>query len=250
MQTSYPTAMTPGMIGQLYDNGPHVVQSYSALEAIPLGCGVVLGSDENTCRLPAGNIATVTYSTDFIASNVIDVSVNGTAITPVTYATSHAATMAAVAAAVDGLTGFSASATGDVLTITADDASVTLTVTSAVTLGSSQPTVAIAYTSSDIFIGVALQEHTLVQNYDTGVVQYAVNDTVSVLSQGRVYVPTEQTVSPSTGIYLRYLDNGAGKTPGQWRADADTSKAFAITRARWLYGTTGAGVGVLQVNLP
>ena len=65
--------------------------------------------------------ATLTYSTSFTADNVISLSVNGVAISAVTYGTSHAATATALLAAINGLTGVTATkdATGLIYTIEA-----------------------------------------------------------------------------------------------------------------------------------
>lgn len=58
-------------------------------------------------------VFTITWDGDFVASNVINGSVDGEAIAPVTYAVSHAATLAAVAAAIQALTNVvTATATG------------------------------------------------------------------------------------------------------------------------------------------
>lgn len=100
-----------------------------------------LGKALNAC----GALQTVTFtlSTDLITSNSVACSVNGNAITPVVFATSHTLTWAAVATAVQALgSGLVCTATtsGDILTITALPG-VSLTATLAVTLGSSQPTV-------------------------------------------------------------------------------------------------------------
>ena len=66
--------------------------------------------------------------------------VNGVAITPVVYATSHAATFAAVIAAIDALDGVSAVAgTGREILITVDNALSNITVSSATTGGAGQP---------------------------------------------------------------------------------------------------------------
>ena len=79
-----------------------------------------------TADVDAGNPATIggrmIFSADFVASNSIAMTINGTPISPVTYATSHAATFAALVTAIEGaLTGES---------VTADAVARTIVITS------------------------------------------------------------------------------------------------------------------------
>lgn len=102
-----------------------------------------------------------TYSADFVTSNVIAFSVDGVAITPVTFATSHALTFAALVTAIDGLSSVE-SATGDAVTrvitiIPIDQEEGGSTVTTAVTLGASQATGTVVYDSNTIYIGTPVQ---------------------------------------------------------------------------------------------
>lgn len=83
----------------------------------------------------------LTYDADFVASNSIAASVQGVSITPVVYASSHTATLAALATAIEGLANVeSADVTGArEITIIAEDQTTNVLVTSTVTGGSSQP---------------------------------------------------------------------------------------------------------------
>ena len=248
MQTSYPLYATNGMAGQLADCGFHDIVSYNAAEAIPLGRALVKGASETTVRLPNRNYATLTYDADFVASNSIAVTVNSVAITPVVYASSHAATFAAVIAAITGLTGITAVAgTGRSIIITTDDKSV-ITVSSAVTLGSSQAGATVAYTSADVILGVSAHTHTLVQDAN-GVVQYAVYDTVNCLKKGRIYVTVEQDVATGDPVYMRTI-NDSPKVRGAFRKDADSGNALLISGANWFAGATSGNLAVLEFNLP
>lgn len=91
----------------------------------------------------------LTFSASLVASNVINLSINGTAISPVTFASSNDATVAAVATALAGLTGVGSasvvqngSADHSILLISlADSARLDLTA-GAVTAGASQATIA------------------------------------------------------------------------------------------------------------
>lgn len=250
-QTSYSLETAIGMVGMFADSGEREVLSFNAEEIIPLGVAVVRGATDTTCRLPSRNVATVLFDADFVASNVINMSVNGVAISPVTYASSHAATFAALIVAISALANVTAVAgTGRAIVISTDDKTAITVSGVVVTLGGSQAGSTTTYSTTDIFLGVSCQEHTVTQTYLTGVVQYAVGATVPVLSRGRVYVAPEQNVTTASAVYARDMVDGA-KVRGAWRADSDSPvNAFLISRARWMAASTAPAITVLEVNLP
>lgn len=88
--------------------------------------------------------AILSFSADFVASNSTALSVNGVSITPVVYATSHAATFAALVAAIDGLSSVE-SATGNsttrLITIIPTDQTIDPVIVAATTGGAGQPTI-------------------------------------------------------------------------------------------------------------
>lgn len=63
---------------------------------------------------------------------------------------------------------------------------------------------------------------------------------VGILNKGRVWMVAEDAVTLGDAVYVRYTANGATKLPGMVRSDADTSKAAALTRAKFA-STAGAG---------
>lgn len=96
-------------------------------------------------------VQTITFSADLITSNVINGSVDGTALSATTFATDHATTMAAIATKIAATAGVSTATVGGsgnrVITVTAQSAGVPFTLSGfAVTLGASQATVAIVET--------------------------------------------------------------------------------------------------------
>lgn len=105
----------------------------------------------------------ITLSAELIAANQFDATVNASAIS-VVYATSHAATLTAIAAAIDALANVTAAVVSDVDGLTIEVTGTTLpTITgAAVTLGASQATVAIT-----------VVVHAFVSATDTGVIQGA-----------------------------------------------------------------------------
>lgn len=95
-------------------------------------------------------IQTITFSGNLIASNVVNLKVGGVAISPVTFDTNNATTMAAVAAAIDvasgGLTA-TVVTSANLLTVTTDlDAADQPITNVVVTAGSSQATAIVAQT--------------------------------------------------------------------------------------------------------
>lgn len=94
MQLSAQTTLAIGLAGAQADSGPRDVMTRTSIEDIPFGR--VCASSGNVLRLVlSGTITTGT----------IDLKVNGTAITQVTYATSHAVTMQLIADAIDTVLG-------------------------------------------------------------------------------------------------------------------------------------------------
>lgn len=113
--------------------------------------------------------------------------------------------------------------------------------------------------STDIFAGVAVLSR---KQVTTGAVaglgdltttedaQYDTGDPIRLRTQGRIYVYSEQAVSPTDPVYLRYAAGSAGTAIGYFRKDGDSSKALQITNARWVGTITAAGIVVLEINQP
>lgn len=100
-----------------------------------------------------------------------------------------------------------------------------------------------------LFAGVAVHKQKAQQNA-VEAARYEAGESVSVLKKGRIWVWSEQAVGPGDPVYLRHTANGAN-VPGQFRKDADTARADQITTgARWASITTGAGLALLEVNIP
>lgn len=79
---------------------------------------------------------------------------------------------------------------------------------------------------------------------------YPADSRVAVMKKGRIWVPVEEAVSPSSDVYTRYTAGGGNTQLGAFRTDADSSKALQITQARFLTSTSGAGRALLEINLP
>ncbi len=197
MQTSYNPEMAVAQIGQLADTRNRNVESAIAMTAIPFGRAVALSNNPdtpNSVRLPRRTVGLLVFSADLIASNVVNGSVNGEAIDPVTYASSHDATMDAVVAAIAALDGVKRAELDEsdtdsrTIAIEVLDADIVLA-SWAVTLGSSQATIATATTGAyERIRGISTFTHTK-ENPGTGGAEYAIGDAVNILTQGSIWVP-------------------------------------------------------------
>ena len=238
------------------------VISCRAFDEIHMGLGVakVTGVDFQV-RLPTQNLTTLVFSADLIASNVINGDVNGIAITPVTYASSHLSTMGDIADAIEladpNLTAVVGGANNRTITITAANGFEIDAADWIVTLGVSQATITTSNISADVFYGIALRQQNKQNVYTPlgsgGPTPYFVGDSVPVETNGVVWVQPETSVSSDGPVYWRFIDGGVGKARGQFRNDADAGTAVLIPSsiARWLTSSSGNGnYAQLQIKLP
>jgi hypothetical protein len=260
-QLTYSFSMPAGFPGERADADSCSALNRAAAAAIAFGLGLVQCSavgSETKARIPYANGATLTFSVDLIAANSVAgnvVTTNAAGVvtiiplTPTVFAVSHAATMAALAAKILAVAGIaSAVVAGDVITVTASpDFGVNLT-GFAVTLGATQPTSAVALSSTDRFLGVSMQTQVEL-GYGTGVAQYLPGDMVPVAGKGRFFVTAEQSVTIGDPVYCRFTA-GSGAVIGSFRKDADTATAFQVPQARWLSAATAGNVAVIEFNLP
>jgi hypothetical protein len=256
--TKYQNELDVAINGQIANLQDSNIKTRNAEQAIGFGKAVVIGATPGT---DVKNIfkdkVSVTYSVDFVASNSIPMSVQiGSAtaltITPVVYATSHAATFAALIAAIDALAGISCVAgTGREILITVDNATDNVTVSNnAVTGGAGQPTLTIAYTSTDIFEGVSVLRHgqpVTVGGND----QYEINDAVNVMTRGCIWVYVVATVAYGEDAYV-YNDKSNTANRGQFTNSSSGNLAVPSGKFRSAaVGTTGTPVlALLELNLP
>lgn len=238
------------------------VISCRAFQDIYMGLGVakVTGVDFQV-RLPQQNFATLVFSADLVASNVINGNINGVAIAPVTYASSHLATMTAIAGAIEtadsNVTATVGGANNRTITIQAANGFAALAASWVVTLGASQATITITNTTDDTFYGIALRQQNKQNVYTPigsgGPTPYFEDDSVPVETNGVVWVQPETAVSSDGPVYWRFQDNGAGKARGQFRNDSDGGTAVLLSSsiARWLSSAGGSGAyAQLQIKLP
>lgn len=78
------------------------------------------------------------------------------------------------------------------------------------------------------------------------------NDMVPVMTKGRVWVTVEGAVTNGAAAFVRFAAGGGGSILGLFRADADTATAVAIPNGAGIFrtATSGAGLALLELNLP
>lgn len=259
-QITYPTEMEIGSEGLEADCGFRNVLSPRAAGLIPIGRAVskVLGADYQA-HLPSQNLTTLVFSADLITANEINGSINGVAIAPVTFDTSHLITMGLIADEIEAIDGVASATVGGendrTITVVGEVDQVSIIGTSwAVTSGASQATVAVTNTTADSLYGVALRTQNKMNLYapagSDGASPYYQGDCVSMLTRGRVYVLVEDTVTSDDPVYVRYLANGTNTELGRFRADADSATCFEVPHAVWRLGAQAGELAVLEINLP
>lgn len=74
---------------------------------------------------------------------------------------------------------------------------------------------------------------------------------MSVVKRGTIAVPVDEAIAITDPVYYRYSTGGTGTgAVGSWRRSTDTDRARLVPQARWSSTTTGAGVALLDLNLP
>lgn len=226
----------------------HQVDTGLAVAAIEFGAPVYASKGEAAGAGPKVNDkATVGFSADFSASNVVAGTVTisgGTTVNySVTYATSHAATFAALVAALAAIPGVevvSSNATTRSIVLSANG--LLLAVTGAVT-GGSAVTVTVTAASDQVLRGVAIRTMVEAASQDgtfaapgNGTAKYNAKDAVNILTEGKCWVPVADAVEAHATAYLT--------SAGAW---TDESSGNTQTPYTFRSSTTGAGLAVLQV---
>ena len=75
-------------------------------------------------------------------------------------------------------------------------------------------------------------------------------EVASVLRRGRIWVRVEEAVSVGDPVFFRHTAGAGGSEIGAFRNDADTASCDQLAGAAWLQGSSGAGVALLEVNIP
>lgn len=245
----------PGMIA---DASFDMIESFQAYEYINLGVGVVkqVGSDY-VCRLPRANAATIVFSVDLVAADVVSVTVNGVAITPVTYGSSHLATVNAVIAQLLLLTTQVKTAaldatdtTNRTIKVGSIDGLDAITVASIVHGGAGTAAITNSVSSSDVLEGISVSTMAKEETLGTLLVQFKPTEAVPVMRKGKIYVTPEVNVASGDPVYCRLLGDGSTKFAGQFRNTSDSGTAFLVSSAVWKTTAVAGAVAIIEINQP
>ena len=139
-----PTSLVPADAGTKYCYVKHMAKKSDGSTTSTNTVTIATQGDGAAVR----EVSTITLDADLVTSNSVVVTINGTALSAVVYATSHDATMAAIATAIqanaDVLT---ATSSGRVITVTGANAGDPFTLAMTITSGASQANVTIAETT-------------------------------------------------------------------------------------------------------
>lgn len=115
--------------------------------------------------------------------------------------------------------------------------------------GTSELAIALPSASGSKLVGVLLHDAAH-ESQTTGLPDDAMG---SVIARGAVNMITEQAVTPSDPVFVRFaMVTGSGTTPavGQVRKDADTADAVAAPNCRFLTSAVAGGIVAVELNLP
>jgi len=177
----------------------------------------------------------IAFSADLVTSNSVALTINGTALSAVVFATSHAHTMDLLKAAIE--------AAFPTATVTLTDATnnreitvfikgTQMSASGVVTLGASQATVTATLTSAQIFAGVSV----FVQKEYNAANQYNQNEAMNVLRRGECWVEVSEAVAAHNPAYIVQSGASIGKF---------ATSGYA-TNARFKSSTTGAGLALIE----
>lgn len=268
-QNSYPFNMPLGVPGRIADCGFKNTLNPTALENIPAALGLLKPFNvDYAVMLPRNDTASSVFSADLVTLNVINATVNGVAITPVVFDTSHLITMQLIADEIAAIPSVQSATVGGLnnrtITIVSVVGTATVVTSFVVTLGATQATVTTTAGQSGVFFGVSQAVYNKMNTWipDTGpnlsrssgiAAPYYQGNPVPTLTQGRIYVVPEDLVVSNSPVYLRVAANGLNTVLGSFRSDADGGSAILIpaTQAIWREGNPVVGeVAVLEINLP
>lgn len=157
--------------------------------------------------------STITYDADFVTANVINASINGNAIDPVTFTTDHATTLALVVAALQALDDeYIVTVAARVITVVTPGE--TCTLLSAVTLGATQAGVAIATPSASsevVYMGPVIKAQKAPTSVDASVTGYVEDEELEVMREGYLTVVVDAIANCEVNTPVYVILSGADK---------------------------------------
>lgn len=98
--------------------------------------------------------------------------------------------------------------------------------------------------------GIAQRSLTVEENAASVENAYPAKSMCAVVKKGRVWVTVEKAVTVDDSVFVRHTANGGNTQKGAFRDDNDSGNALQITNARFITSTSGAGLAVVEINLP
>jgi hypothetical protein len=211
-QLNYSLEQNEAFAGMKVDSRFDIVESHLAEGVIDFGLGVMSGNEDahRQVRKPSKTKSVLSIDADLITANSTVVTINGVAETAVVFATSHAATMALIAAEIEtnaDVLSAVVSAARDITIIGLNG--IAISASAVTTGGSSQGAWTQVQSDPGVFRGIAIHRHTE-KNILTGVAQYEDEQSVDIMRRGLVWMPYVAAATPSEDdtLYINLAVSG------------------------------------------
>jgi len=246
MQTTYNFNQFKFLPGQIFGFSARNIISRAAEEDLPYGYAVAYGTDkEKQCTNLYKERATLVFNADFVASNTINLKINGVSISQVTFTTDHDTTAGLVASAIDALSGVTcildpsdANNRTFLITVSGADASVTDVVVAA---GASQAVGTTTYSTIQTFAGATLH----FENEEGYYPQY---EEANVMRKGSFVGVLTTGQTPSVGQAVYAISSGADR--GKFTTSSSGTVATGATFASTAVVENAITMAIVEINLP
>lgn len=257
MQTNYSADPDVAIAGMPADGHHLDGDSAFTVENMDFGVAVFRSDDTtkpNSVRKTKRNGSTAVAAGDLITANVVNGNVNGVALAPITFASTHLATITALADAivaallVQGIVAtYALSGTNRTITFTAIDGTVDLS-SFIVTAGSSQTTFTLTNQTTDAlidFVGVSRYDARAPRITD-GLPGFSPKDSLMAVRKGRLFVPIIANVADNADAYISVVAGSESK----FTSSSASGAIGPVGKFRGAWTSTGLGLAKLELNLP
>jgi len=214
-------------------------------------------ADEKLVSNLYSNQATLSLTAALVSGDVVDLTlvVNGvsTALSSTTYASSHAATMAAIETKIEAVDGIlSATVSGNTIVVLADpETDIYFSVTTVTSGGAGTAVASQANTCTLTILGPSVQEE-LAPDQD-GITKFEDTEAVGVMRKGNIAIQADGTIAVSGTVYVRFYEESASnKKRGMLSTAAGSApvKAIALTAGTYKVeqAMSSGALGVLALN--
>lgn len=104
--------------------------------------------------------------------------------------------------------------------------------------------------TNSVLLGVHIFSNEYAKDQELGSTGIKPGVMMNILRKGRIWVVVEEIVAKDEPCYVRYTASGGNTTIGAFRNDDDTSKAKLVPGARFIAATTGAGLALVEIDMP